>query len=80
MSNRDCSTLHPNSTTLTAPQPDSLAVLLQLRDELVTLLDHVCVLLVLVVWSVGLNDALNAIDGARDAVGGDELGKVPAIC
>jgi hypothetical protein len=54
-----------------------LAVLLQLGDELITLLDHVCVLLVLVVWSVCLNDALDAVNGAWDAVCSDELGEVP---
>jgi len=50
---------------------------LQLGDELITLLYHIRVLLVLVVWSVRLNDALDAVDGARDAVGGNELGEVP---
>jgi hypothetical protein len=54
-----------------------LAILLQLGDELISLLDHVCVLLVLVVWSVCLNDALDAVNGAWDAVCGDELGEVP---
>lgn len=78
MSNRDFSLLISCSTALTAPQPDSLAVLLQLCDKLVTLLDDVHVLLVLVVGSVGLDDALDAVNGARNAVGGNELGEVPA--
>lgn len=80
MSSRDFFTLNHSLTTLAAPQPDSLAVLLQLCDELITLLDHVCVLLVLVVWSVGLDDALDTVNGTRNTVGGDELGEVPAIC
>jgi hypothetical protein len=63
--------------TFTPPEPDGLAVLLQLGDELVALLDHVHVLLVLVVWAVCLDDALDAVDGARYAVGGDEFGEVP---
>lgn len=64
-------------TTLATPQPDSLAVLLQLGDELIALLDHIHILLVLVVGSVGLDDALDAVDGAGNAVCGDELGEVP---
>jgi hypothetical protein len=69
--------LDPNLATLASPQPDGLPVLLQLGDKLVALLDNVHILLVLVVGSVGLDDALNAIDGAGNAVGGDELGKIP---
>lgn len=80
MSNRDSTTLVHGLTTLAAPQPDSLTVLLQLRDELITLLDRVCVLLVLVVWSVGLDDALDTVNGAWDAVGGDEFGEIPTLC
>jgi hypothetical protein len=80
MSDRDVFMFNYSLTTLAAPQPDSLTVLLQLRDELVTLLDRVCVLLVLVVWSIGLDDALDTVNGARDAVGGDELGEVPSAC
>ena len=78
MSYRDCSSLLAAvSTALAAPQPDGLTVLLQLCDELVSLLHYVGVLLVLVVWSVRLDDALDAVDGARDAVCGDELSEVP---
>ena len=65
--------------TFAPPQPHGLAVLLQLGDELVALLDHVDVLLVLVVGPVRLDDALDAVDGARYAVGGDELGEVPGL-
>jgi hypothetical protein len=50
---------------------------LQLRDELVALLDHVRILLVLVVWPVRFNDALDAINGAGYPVRGDEFGEIP---
>lgn len=64
--------------TFAPPQPDRLAVLLQLGNQLVALLHDVRVLLVLVVRPVGLDDTLarHAVDGARDALGGDELGQV----
>ena len=67
---------------LAPPQPHSLAVLLQLGDELVALADKVLVLLVFVVGPVGLDDAAagDAVDGARDAAGGDELGEVADGC
>lgn len=69
-----CSLLRP----LTPPQADGLAVLLQLGDQLVALAHHVLVLLVLVVGPVGLDDALagDAVNGAGDTAGGDELGEV----
>jgi hypothetical protein len=71
--------LDADLTTLTSPQPHRLAVLLQLGNELITLLDDVGVLLVLVVWSVGFDDAVDAVDGARDAVCCDEFGEVPVL-
>ena len=64
-------------TALATSQPDGLTVLLQLCDELVALLHYVAVLPVLVVWSVRLDDALDAVDSAWDAVCGDELGEIP---
>lgn len=68
--------------TLTAPQSHSLAVLLELGDQLIALLHHIVVLLVLVVRAVGLDNALagDAVDGAWDALGGDELGKIAGKC
>jgi hypothetical protein len=54
-----------------------LTVFLQLGDELVTLLNNVRILLVLVVGTVGLNDALDTVNGAWDTVCGNELGKIP---
>jgi hypothetical protein len=51
---------------------------LQLGDQLVALAHHVLVLLVLVVGPVRLDDAVagDAVDGAGDAAGGDELCEV----
>jgi len=37
------------------------------------LLDHVVVLLVLVIRPVGLDDAIDAVDNARNAIRGDEV-------
>jgi hypothetical protein len=53
---------------------------LQLRNQLVALADNVLVLLVLVVGSVRLDDALarDAVNGAGDAAGGNESGEVTA--
>jgi hypothetical protein len=53
---------------------------LQLGNQLVALADDILILLVLVVGAVRLNDATarDAVNGARDAAGGDELGKVAA--
>ena len=66
------------SRPLAAPQPHGLAVLLELGDELVALLDDVLVLLVLVVGPVRLDHALarHAVDCAGDATRGDEFGEV----
>ena len=67
---------HLISSPLTPPQSHRLSVFLQFRNEPVTLLDHVCVLLVLVVGPVRLDDFVDAVDGAGDAVCGDEFGEV----
>lgn len=66
--------------SLATPQPHSLTVLLQFRDELITLSHNVLVLLVLVIGSVGLDDALagDAIDCTGDTTGGDEASEVTA--
>lgn len=65
------------SSPLTPPQPHRLSVFLQFRNQPVALLDHVCVLLVLVVRPIGLDDLVDAVDGAGYAVCGDELRQVP---
>lgn len=41
------------------------------------MLNHVCVLLVLGVGSVGLNNAVDTVDCTCDAVAGDELAAIP---
>lgn len=64
------------STTFTTTKTHGLPVLLQLRDQCITVLDNIDVLLVLVVGSVRLDDAVDAIDGARYPVRGDEFGKI----
>lgn len=45
-------------SSLASTQAHSLAILLQLGDQLVTLAHNVLVLLVFVVWAVGLDDTL----------------------
>ena len=66
--------------SLTSPQPHSLPVLLKFGDELIALLHYVIVLLVLIVWSIGLDDSLSGytIDSAGDASSGDEFSKITA--
>lgn len=63
---------------LTPSQSHSLSILLELGDELVPLLDNIIILLILVVWSVGLDDSLpsHTVNGAGDASTGDELSKI----
>lgn len=62
--------------TLTSPQPHSLPVLLQLRDQRISLLDNVRILLVLVIWAVGFDDVVDAVDCAGNAVCGYEFGEI----
>ena len=64
-------------TTFTTPQSHRLAVLLKLGDELIALLDHVVVLLVLVIWTVGLDDLVDAIDSAWNTICSDEVAEIP---
>lgn len=49
---------HPGLCPLASSESDSLAILLQLGNQLITLAYNVLVLLVLVVGPVGLDDAL----------------------
>ena len=65
-----------SSSPLTSPQSHRLPVFLQLRDQPVTLLDHVGVLLVLVIGPVRFYDLVDAVDGAGYAVCGDEFGQI----
>lgn len=66
-------------TPFAAPKSDRLSVLLELRDQLVALLDHVVVLLVLVIRPVRLNDTPDAVHCTRDTVRRNELREVPVI-
>jgi len=63
---------------LTAPQPHCLPVLLQFRNQPVPLLHHIGILLVLIVRSVCLDDAIDPINRAWYAVCRDEFGQVPS--
>lgn len=46
------------------PQPHGLAVLLELGDQRIAVLDYIRVLLVLVVGAVRLDDAIDPVDRA----------------
>lgn len=61
----------------TPPQSHGLAVFLEFSDQRITMLHHIRVLLVLVVGSVRLDNPIDAVDRARNAVAGDELGQIP---
>ena len=65
----------------TPPQSHGLAVFLEFGDQGITVLHHIRVLLVLVVGTVGLDDALagDAVNGARDAAGSDESSQIAKI-
>lgn len=63
-----------SSSPLTPPQSHRLSIFLQLRNQPVSLLDHVGVLLVLVIRPVRFYNLVDAIDGAGDAVRRDEFG------
>lgn len=61
----------------TPPQSHGLAVFLEFSDQRITMLHHIRVLLVLVVGSVRLDNPIDAVDRARNAVAGDEFGQIP---
>lgn len=64
-------------TPLAPPQPHGLSILLKLRDQRIALLHHIGILLVLVVRPIRLNNPVDSINGAGDAVAGNELGQIP---
>lgn len=68
----------PPLRTLTPSQSYSLSILLELSDELIALLDNITILLVLVIRTVGLNNAFasHAINGTGNTTSGDEFGQV----
>lgn len=63
---------------LAPPQPHGLAVFLKLCDKLISLSYNVIILLVLVVWSVGLDDALSShtVNGTWDSLCCNEFCKI----
>lgn len=63
-----------------SPQPHSLAILLKLGDQGITVLHNICVLLVLGVGSVRLDNAVDTVNCACDTVAGDELGEITIKC
>jgi hypothetical protein len=77
LSNRQMPTRVLPLSSFAAAHPHRLSVLLKLGNECVTLLDHICILLVLVVRPVGLDDSIDPVDRARYPVSGDKLGKIP---
>lgn len=70
------SRVYSTLAALTTPKADSLSILLELGDQSITVLHHVGVLFVLVIRSVGLDDSVDPVDRAGNAVAGDELGQI----
>ena len=60
-------------------QSHSLAILLEFRDELIALLDHIIVLLVLVIRSIRLDDTLasHSVDRAWNSLSCNKLSEIP---
>jgi hypothetical protein len=71
----DCLKTFDPLCSLASPQSHGLSVLLQLRNELITLFDDVIILLVLIIWPIRLNDAFacNTVDGTRDTISRNEF-------
>lgn len=67
----------PDLTAFTATKTDSLPILLELGNQRIAVLDHIGVLLVLIIGPIGLDDAIDSVDGACNPVTRDELGEVP---
>lgn len=67
--------------SLASPESYSLTILLELSDELITLLHNVIVLLVLVVWPIRLDDAFASytIDGTWDTFSRNEFGEIAVV-
>ena len=64
------------SPSLTSSQSHGLSIFLQLGDQPIPLLHHICVLLVLVVRSIGFYDFVDTVNGTRDAVRRDKFGQI----
>lgn len=67
------------STTLAPSHPHSLPILLQFRDELIALLHDIHILLILVIWAIRLDDLVDTIDSARNAIHGDKVAEVSIV-
>ena len=78
--NKPLSHLRTSSAPLASSQPDSLSIFLQFRDQAISLLHDISILLVLVIRSVCLDDFVDAVDGAGNAVCGDEFGEITTNC
>jgi hypothetical protein len=63
--------------SLASSQSHRLAVLLKLGNQCVSMLDHIRILLVLIIWPGRLNDTLHSIYRARNPVASNEFRKVP---
>lgn len=66
-------------TPLTSTKTNRLSVLLELGNQGITVFHHIRVLLVLVIRAIGLNDPIDAVNRACNAVARDELGQIPRI-
>jgi hypothetical protein len=60
-------------TSFTSSISDRLPILLELRDELITLFDYIVVLLVLVVGSVGFDHLIDSVNRAWHTVGRNKI-------
>lgn len=68
-----------NLAAFTAPKPDGLSIFLELGNQGITMFHNVGVLLVLVIRSVGLDDTIDAVNCAGNAVAGNELGQITKV-
>lgn len=65
-----------SSASFTTPQSHCLTVLLELGDKPISLLDNICILLVLVVGPVCLDYAIDAVDCTWYPICGNKFGEV----
>ena len=68
-----------SSASFASAQPHRLTVLLKLRDQCITMLHYIRILLVLVVRPVRLDNPIHAVNRASNAIAGDKLGQVTVI-
>lgn len=58
----------PCLCSLTTPHPHGLSIFLKLGDQCITLLNYICVLLILIICAICLDDTVDTVDGACDTV------------